>query len=248
VKQKPSRISGEAVADAAATEGKNNSAIKIANSNATRDIEMAEAQRKATAAQKVAAAKALEEAYLAEKSAEEARGAKEMARKQADEVVDADVDKKKAVIAAQAEAERQREIAKGEADAILSKLMAQAKGQEELLTKQAEGFAKLVDAAGGDPQSAIGFLMIDKLTDLAEIQTGAIKDLEIDKVVVYDSGNGQGVSNFVKGLYGMMPQLNDFLEQSGMSLPESLVNKKEDNGPKLNGHESSQLDESTTEG
>jgi flotillin len=239
---------GEAVADAAATEGKNNSAIKIANSNATRDIEMAEAQRKATAAQKVAAAKALEEAYLAEKSAEEARGAKEMARKQADEVVDADVDKKKAVIAAQAEAERQREIAKGEADAILSKLMAQAKGQEELLTKQAEGFAKLVDAAGGDPQSAIGFLMIDKLTDLAEIQTGAIKDLEIDKVVVYDSGNGQGVSNFVKGLYGMMPQLNDFLEQSGMSLPESLVNKKEDNGPKLNGHEPSQLDESTTEG
>ncbi len=239
---------GEAVADAAATEGKNNSAIKIANSNATRDIEMAEAQRKATAAQKVAAAKALEEAYLAEKSAEEARGAKEMARKQADEVVDADVDKKKAVIAAQAEAERQREIAKGEADAILSKLMAQAKGQEELLTKQAEGFAKLVDAAGGDPQSAIGFLMIDKLTDLAEIQTGAIKDLEIDKVVVYDSGNGQGVSNFVKGLYGMMPQLNDFLSQSGMSLPESLVNLQEDKAAKSNGHEPNQLDQTTAEG
>ncbi len=209
---------------------------------------MAEAQRKATAAQKVAAAKALEEAYLAEKSAEEARGAKEMARKQADEVVDADVDKKKAVIAAQAEAERQREIAKGEADAILSKLMAQAKGQEELLTKQAEGFAKLVDAAGGDPQSAIGFLMIDKLTDLAEIQTGAIKDLEIDKVVVYDSGNGQGVSNFVKGLYGMMPQLNDFLSQSGMSLPESLVNLQEDKAAKSNGHEPNQLDQTTAEG
>ncbi len=230
---------GVAVAEASAQEGKNNSAILIANSNATRDIEMAEALRKATAAKNVASAKALEESYIAERSAEEARGAKEMARKEADEIVDADVEKKKAVIAAQAEAERQREIAKGQADAILSKLLAQAEGQEALLTKQAEGFQKLVNAAGGDPQSAIGFLMVDKLAELATIQTGAIKDLDIDKVVVYDSGNGQGVGNFVKGLYGMMPQLNDFLEQSGMSLPESLVKgeskaKHESNGQEAN--------------
>ncbi len=218
---------GEAVAEASAQEGKNNSAIKIANSNATRDIEMAEAKRRSTAAEKVASAKALEEAYLAEKSAEEARASMENAKLEADQIVFASIEKQKAVIAAQAEAERQREIAKGEADAILSKLMAQAKGREELLKKQAEGFNKLVQAAGGDPQSAIGFLMVDKLAELAEIQTGAIKDLDIDKVVVYDSGNGQGVGNFVKGLYGMMPQLNDFLNQSGMNLPESLVKKSE---------------------
>ncbi len=214
---------GEAVAEASAQEGKNNSAIKIANSNAARDIEMAEATRRSTAAEKVASAKALEEAYLAEQAAEEARASMENAKLEADQIVIAGIEKQKAVIAAQAEAERQREIAKGEADAILSKLMAQAKGREELLSKQAEGFGKLVKAAGGDPQSAVGFLMIDKLTELAEIQTGAIKDLDIDKVVVYDSGNGQGVGNFVKGLYGMMPQLNDFLEQSGMNLPENLV-------------------------
>ncbi len=147
----------------------------------------------------------------------------ELAKRQADEVVIADIEKQKAVIAAQAEAERQRETAKGEADAILAKYLAQAKGQEALLTKQAEGFRKLVEAAKGDPQSAIGYLMIDKLTELAEIQTGAIKDLDIDKVVVYDNGSGKGVGNFVQGLYSMMPQLNDFLEQSGMSLPEALV-------------------------
>ena len=69
--------------------------------------------------------------------------------------------------------------------------------------------------------------MIDKLAELAEIQTSAIRDLEIDKVVVYDSGSGTGVGNFVQGLYGMMPQLNDFLEQSGMSLPEALVKREE---------------------
>lgn len=216
---------GEAVADAAAIEGKNQSAIKIANSNAQRNIQVAEMERESTAAQKVAAAKALEEAYRAEETAERARGERDKAQRSADEVVAEQIEKEKAVLRAQAEAERQREIAKGEADAILSKLQAQAKGMEELLSKQADGFQKLVKAAGGDPQSAINFLMIDKLTELTAIQTSAIKDLEIDKIVVYDNGSGKGVSNFVQGLYGMMPQLNDFLSQSGMSLPQGLIKK-----------------------
>ncbi len=217
---------GEAEARAVAIHGKNEANIKIANSNALKDIEVSEADRKATAARKVAAAKALEEAFVAEQQAETARGKMELAKRQADEVVEADIEKQKAIIAAQAEAERRRETAKGEADAILAKYMAQAEGQEALLKKQAEGFQKLVDAANGDPQSAIGYLMIDKLTELAQIQTSAIKDLDIDKVVVYDNGSGKGVGNFVQGLYGMMPQLNDFLQQSGMSLPEALVKKE----------------------
>ena len=223
---------GEASADAKATEGKNMASIKIANSNAARDEEIAEAERRATAAKKVAAAKALQEAYAAEKEAQDARAKMELAKKQADEVVEADIAKQMAIIEAQAEAERQRETAKGQADAILSKYMAQAEGQEALLTKQAEGFKKLVEAAGGDPQSAIGYLMIDKLTELAKIQTSAIKELDIEKVVVYDNGSGQGVGNFVQGLYGMMPQLSDFLEQSGMSLPEALVQRNGEEKPK----------------
>lgn len=221
---------GEAEASAIATSGKNESAVKIATSNAERDMAVAEAERKATAARKVAAAKALEEAYLAEEAAEKARAQKEQARKEADEVVEAEIARQKAVIAAQAEAERRREVAKGEADAILAKYMAQAKGMEEMLRKQAEGFEHLVNAANGDPQSAIGYLMVDKLTELARIQTGAIKDLGIEKVVVYDNGSGQGVSNFVQGLYSMMPQLNDFLDQSGMQLPDALVKQNGENG------------------
>ena len=219
---------GEAVADAAAIEGKNESAIKIAESDAQRDIKIAEMQRESIAAQKVASAKALEEAYKAEEIAELARASRDMAQRSADEVVAEQIEKEKKVLRAQAEAERQREIAKGEADAILSKLLAQAKGMEELLSKQADGFDKLVKAANGNPQSAINFLMIDKLAELTAIQTSAIKDLDIDKVVVYDNGSGKGVSNFVQGLYGMMPQLNDFLSQSGMTLPDALVKKAGD--------------------
>jgi len=217
---------GEAKAKASATEGKNDSMIKIAKSDAERDIEIAEAQRAANAAKKVANAKSLTEAYAAEKQAEEARALMEKAKKEADEVVEADIDRQKKVIAAQAEAEQQREIAKGEADAILAKYMAQAKGTEELLKKQAEGFEKLVEASNGDTKSAISYLMLDKITELAEIQTSAIKDIGIDKVVVYDNGNGKGVGNFVQGLYSMMPQLNDFLNQSGMNLPDALVKKE----------------------
>ena len=228
---------GEALAEAKATAGRNASAIEIANSNAARDIEMAEANRRAEAARKVAAAQAREEAYKAEQSAEIARASAEKARQEAEEVVAADIDRQKLVIAAQAEAERQREIAKGEADATLARYRAEAQGVEEVLLKQAEGFKKLVAAAGGNPQAAINYLMLDKLEALTRIQTEAIKDVEIDKVVVYDSGNGQGVQNFVSGLYGMVPQLNDFLSQSGMSLPGGLVSKTpESNGAAVNGH------------
>lgn len=236
---------GEADAAASATTGKNTAQIKIANSDAARDIEMAEAQRKATAARKVAAARALEEAYKAEQEAELARKELELAKRQADEVVIADIEKQKAVIAAQAEAEKQREIAKGEADAILSKLMAQAKGTEELLSKQAEGFSRLVAASGGDPKSAVGYLLIDKLTELATIQTGAIKDLDIEKVIVYDNGTGKGVGNFVQGLYSMMPQLSDFLKQSGMDLPDALIRR---DSPKVQENGASKENSNSGEG
>ena len=217
---------GEAKFQAEAQEGKNEAAVKVAESNAARDVAMAEANRRAEAARKVAQAKAQEEAYKAQEAAERARAAKEKAEKEAEQVVQADIERQKAVIAAQAAAESRREIAKGEADAALAKYQAEAKGMEELLKKQAEGFERLVSAAGGDAQSAINYLMLDKLEALTKIQVDAIKDIEIDKVVVYDNGNGQGVSNFVSGLYGMVPQLNDFLSQSGMSLPNGLVKQE----------------------
>ena len=223
---------GEAKFQAEAQEGKNEAAIKVAESNAARDVALAEANRRAEAARKVAQAKAQEEAYKAQEAAERARALKEKAEKEAEQVVQADIEKQKAVIAAQAEAERRREIAKGEADAALAKYQAEAQGMEELLKKQAEGFSKLVAAAGGDSQAAINYLMLDKLEALTRIQIEAIKDVEIDKVIVYDNGNGQGVGNFVSGLYGMVPQLNDFLSQSGMSLPTGLVQQ----AARQNGH------------
>lgn len=218
---------GESKFNAEAQEGKNEAAIKIAESNAARDVALAEANRRADAARKVSQAKAEEEAYKAQEAAERARALKEKAEKEAEQVVQADIERQMAVISAQAQAESRREIARGEADATLARYQAEAKGMEELLKKQAEGFEQLVRAAGGNAQSAINYLMLDKLEGLTKIQVDAIKDIEIDKVIVYDNGSGQGVGNFVQGLYGMVPQLNDFLSQSGMQLPEGLVKQAE---------------------
>ena len=226
---------GEAKFQAEAQEGKNEAAVKVATSNAARDVALAEANRQAEVARRVAKAKAEEEAYRAQTTAEQARAATEKARMEAEQVVLADIEKQKAIIAAQAEAERRREIARGEADASLARYEAEAKGVEEVLSKQADGFQRLVEAAGDNPQAAINYLMLDKLEALTKIQTDAIKDVDIDKVVVYDSGNGQGVSNFVQGLYGMVPQLNDFLGQSGMQLPSGLVDKQPEAPAKKNG-------------
>lgn len=214
---------GEAKAEAAAIEGKNESSIKISQSNALRDIEIAEAERKGTAAKMVASAKAKQEAYIAEKEAEISRAEMEQAKRAADEVVEAEIERQKAVIAAQAEAEQRREIAKGEAEAVLLQYKAEAEGVLKVLEAQAAGFKKLVDAAGGDAQSAIGLLMVEKVTQIAEIQAEAINNVKMDKVVVFDGGDGSNVSGFMKGLFGMLPPLNDFMNQSGLELPQFLA-------------------------
>lgn len=65
---------------------------------------------------------------------------------------------------------------------------AEAKGIETVLKKQAAGFAEVVNAAGGDPNAALKLLIADKLEDLMRIQVDAIKNIKIDKVTVWDSG------------------------------------------------------------
>ena len=77
-------------------------------------------------------------------------------------------------------------MAKGEADAIFAKMEAQARGIEEILKKQADGFAELVKAAGGSADSAVQLMLVDKIEELTKIQVEAIKNLNIDKVTVWD--------------------------------------------------------------
>ena len=70
----------------------------------------------------------------------------------------------------------------------------------EILTKMASGFRDVVDAAGADPDKAARLMIVDKLKSLAQVQASAIANIGFEKVVVYDSGNGNSVGNFLGGL------------------------------------------------
>ncbi|MCQ2266323.1 MAG: flotillin family protein [Bacteroidaceae bacterium] len=220
-----------AEANAAAVRGENEAKVAIAQSDAERREAEAEAQRKAVAAEKVAEAQAKEEAYAAERKAEEARAERERSTQNADVLVSQEIEKKRLVIAAEAEAEQKRVNAKGEADAIYAKMEAEAKGLYEILTKQAEGYDRMIKAAGGDATKAYTLLLLEKLPELVKTQVEAVKGINIDKVTVWDSGqNGDGkgsTANFVSGLMKSVPPLNELFDQAGLSLPEYLAKKQD---------------------
>lgn len=229
-------------ANAIAIKGENEAKIAIAQSEANRREKEAEALRIALASEKVQQAKALEESYLAEQKAELARSERERSTQIANIVVPAEIAKQRAIIEAQAAAETIRENAKGEADAIYAKMEAEAKGLFEILTKQAEGYKEVVAAAGGDPNKAFQLLLIEKLPELVKTQVEAVKNIKIDKITVWDSGNGQGengnssTANFVSGMMKTVPPLNDLFNMAGLNLPSYLkgpeAQNKNDEGTK----------------
>ena len=223
-----------AEANAQAVQGENEAKVQIANSDADRREREAEAQRKAIAAEKVAAAKALEEAYSAEQKAEEARADRERATQAANVLVSQEIEKKRKIIEAEAEAEKVRVNARGEADAQFAKMEAEARGLFEILNKQAQGYDKMIQAAGGDATKAYTLLLLEKLPELVKTQVEAIKGINIDKVTVWDSGKGENgtgsTANFLSGLMKSVPPLQDLFEQAGMALPEYLAKKKEEDG------------------
>jgi len=215
-----------AEANALAVKGENQSKIAVANSDSERREREAEALRKATAAEKVQSAKALEESYLAEQKAEMARAERERAAQNASIVITAEIQKQKAIIEAQAEAEKVRERAKGDADAIFLRKQAEARGIFEILTKQADGLKQIVSAAGNNSKDAAMLIIADKLPELVRLQTEAIKNIQIDKITVWEGGQGKdgktSTANFISGLYQSVPPLQEVFKMAGLDLPEYL--------------------------
>lgn len=215
-----------AAANALAIKGENESKIEVAQSEALRREKEAESMRLATAAEAVQAAKAKEEAYIAQQQAEQTRAALETATQQADVIV-------KAEIEAEAKAEVARRTAKGEADALFAKMEAQARGAQEILVKQADGMRELVNAAGGNADSAIKLILANNMEELMKIQVEAIKNIKIDKVTVWDGGskgeNGKtATADFISGIMKAVPPMGEMFNQAGMELPKFLGEKIDD--------------------
>lgn len=222
-----------AAANALAIKGENESKIEVAQSEALRREKEAESMRLATAAEAVQAAKAKEEAYIAQQQAEQTRAALETATQQADIIVKAKIAKEQAEIEAEAKAEVARRTAKGEADALFAKMEAQARGAQEILVKQADGMRELVNAAGGNADSAIKLILANNMEELMKIQVEAIKNIKIDKVTVWDGGskgeNGKtATADFINGIMKAVPPMGEMFNQAGMELPKFLGEKIDD--------------------
>lgn len=207
--------------EALAIEGENQSKASIAEYNAGLAEKEAEAMRRAEVAKRTAEMEVQKTQYKLEQE-----------RLRAEEIVREEVAKTQIEIAAEAEAERQRRIAQGEADAILARYKAEAEGVQAVLEAKATGYANLVASAGGDAKAAATLLMVEKIESMVEAQVEAVKNLQIDKITVWDSGvdsEGRGAtSNFVSSLVQTLPPMHDVAKMAGVELPEYLGSVAED--------------------
>ena len=216
-----------AEAESEAIKGENKAKAEIARTQAELREKEAEALKLAVTAEKVQAAKALQESYAAEKEAEIARAQREKATQEADVIVRSEIEKRQKEIEADAEAEQMRRKAGGEADAIYAKMEAEARGIREKLSKQAEGMDALVKAAGSDANDAVRLIIADKLEQIVAEQVEAIKNVKIDKVTVWDGGQGKdgkgATAGFLSGLLKSLPPLEDMYNMAGLSLPKAIA-------------------------
>ncbi|MBN2318980.1 MAG: flotillin family protein [Acidobacteria bacterium] len=207
--------------EAEAVAGENTAKAHIAATNAELAIKEAEAMQRGEVARRQAQAEVQKAEYLAEQE-----------RLNAAEVVKVEVERRKIEIAAEAEAERSRRTARGRADATLAEYEAEAKGVRQLLDSKAAGYQSLVSSCGGDARAAATFLMVEKIEEIVEKQVEAISKLKIDKITVWDSGNGTGTgsstSNFVSSLIKSLPPLQDIASMAGVELPGYLGSMTEE--------------------
>ncbi len=204
--------------EAGAVSGENESKAHIADYEATLAERRAAAQRRGD----VALAEAARDVLVAEKE-------QELARLEKEEIAKEMIERKRIEIDADAEAEKRRRIAKGDADAILARYLAEAEGVQKVLEAKAAGYGNLLAICGDRKDIAPALLIIEKLPELVAEQVKAIQNLKIDKITVWDSGNGQpgngtsgSTAGFLRGLIGSLPPIHELAEQAGIDLPEVL--------------------------
>lgn len=207
-----------------AVDGENQAMAEIADYNAELAAKQAEAFEKGEVAKRRAEVEIQKAQYLAEQE-----------RLNAEEIVRQETDRRKVEIAAEAQAEKYRREAKGQADATLAKYEAEAKGIRQVLDSKAAGYEALVQSCNGDARSASTLLMIEKIEDIVARQVEAIKNIKIDKVTVWDSGNNEkgtsSTANFLSGMIRSIPPLHEVAGMAGVELPQYLGDATEKSKP-----------------
>ncbi len=175
--------------------------IKVAEAQNELRVRKAELHREGDTAEKIARVKAQEAEVEAEKILEMKRVEREEQRLRAD-------------VIEPAKAEKMAAFARAEAEA--APILERGKAQVEVLKRL---YAEV--QTGGE--AAFAVFMAEKLPELLEIAVGAVEGVDIDRVVVMDGGQGEGVSNAlnqrVRGAYGTMEGLASVL---GLDIQEVL--------------------------
>ena len=209
-------------ANAKAVIGENQAKAIEADSEANLRVARAEAQRLGDASESVKGAAAEQEGYEAEQRAEVARAERDRASQFADVVVPAQIERDR--VTTEAEGEKSKAVLEGQAEgeALQAKLSGEAEGRKEILMKMAAGFREIVAAADGSPDAGARLMIVDKLDAIVAAQAIAISNIDFEKVVVYDGGDGNAVGNFLGGLTHALPALHELAKMAGMELPEYL--------------------------
>ena len=216
-----------AALEADAIQGENTSKAQIVDYEATLAERQADAKRRGD----VALANSSRDVLLAEKE-------EEMARLEKSVIAQQQIERKKVEIDAEAEAEKRRRIARGEADAVLARYNAEAEGTQAVLEAKAAGYENLIRICGDQKQMAPTLLMIEKIPDLVAEQVKAISNLRIDKITVWDGGQGgdQGsTAGFLRSLIGSLPPMHELAQQAGVELPGVLGTVTANGAPKGDG-------------
>lgn len=167
--------------------------VKIAEAQNLLRVRQAQLDQEGETAEKTAVVHSEEARVDAERSLEAMRVQRETERLRADVIAPANAAREAAFAAAEAEA---------------APILERGKAQVEVLRLLYEEVQK-----GGDQAFAV--FMAEKMPELLETAVEAVKGVDIDRIVIMDSGDGGGVSNAVnqrvKGAFGTMEGLGSAL-------------------------------------
>lgn len=219
-------------ADAKAIAGEAQSQAQIVATQAQLKVREAEAYEVAEKRKREAEASVMEAQNRALAKAALAEAERVEAERRAALEAPAKAEKAKTIVEAEAEAERRKLEAMAEAAATYARLEAEARGQYEMLAKKAEGLRKIVDACGGS-EEAFRMMMLEHLDTLADTAAKAISNIKFDKVVVWDSPDGNATGNFLHGMARSLPPMMQVLRDvAGVELPSFLGTMDDDGAAK----------------
>lgn len=215
-------------ANAQAVEGETLAQAKIAAAKAELQVREAEAYEQGETRRRVAEASVSEAENRAQARAALAEAERIEAERRAELEAPAKAEKARRIVEAEAQAESRRLEAQADADALLARLRAEAQGEYEKLAKKAEGLGRIV-AECGSADEAYRLLLLEHMDHLADKAAEAIGNIKLDRVMVWDGGNGGngqggGVAGFVRDLgASVVPMMHLMRDIGGVQLPESVL-------------------------